>query len=144
MECREFHNLLLLLWQDLEEKDIPHGTKLHEAIVAAWKSWFITLKSDLAIGVTNQFLESHMTEPFFRKQPVKSTSLPMYGLTVTSVGTLPSRVIGLHGTRPLEVFNSSEHCSFFIASVVAMTESPWQRLLYICCTVPTSRHRYIL
>ena len=98
MECREFRNLLLLLREDLQEKDIPHRTKLHEAIVTAWKSWFITLKCDLAVGVTNQFLESHMTELFFRKQPVKSASLPMYGLTVTGVGTLPSRVIGLHGT----------------------------------------------
>ena len=144
MECREFRNLLLLLQQDLEEKDIPHRTKLREAIVAAWKSWFITLKSDLAVGVTNQFLESHMTELFFRKQPVKSSSLPMYGLTVTGVGTLPSRVIGLHGTRPLKVFNSSEHRSRFIASVVATTESPWQRLLYICWTVPTSHHNFIV
>ena len=116
MECREFRNLLLLLQEDLQEKDIPHQTKLREAIVTAWKSWFITLKCDLAVGVTNQFLESRMTELFFfRKQPVESASLPMYGLTVTGVGTLPSHVIGLHGTRPLKVFSSSEHCSRFIA-----------------------------
>jgi hypothetical protein len=56
MECREFHNLLLLLREDLEEKDIPHQTKLCETIVTAWKSWFVTLKSDLAVGVTYQFL----------------------------------------------------------------------------------------
>ena len=65
MECREFRNLLLLLQEDLQEKDIPHQTKLREAIVTAWKSWFITLKCDLAVGVTNQFLESRMTELFF-------------------------------------------------------------------------------
>jgi len=144
MECREFRNLLLLLRQDLEEKDIPHRTKLREAIITAWKSWFITLKSDLAVGVTDQFSESRMTELFSRKQPVKLASPLMYGLTVTGVGTLPSRVIGLHGTRPLEVFNSSERCLHFIASVVATMESPWQRLLYICWIVLTSHHRYIL
>jgi len=33
-----------LLWDDLQEKDIPHRTKLHEAIITMWKSWFISLK----------------------------------------------------------------------------------------------------
>src|ERR1700729_3507920 len=99
MECREFRNLLLLLREDLQEKDIPHRTKRPGAIVTGWNSWFISLKCNLAVGVTIQFLESRMTELFFfRKQPVESASLPMYGLTVTGVGTLPSHVIGLHGT----------------------------------------------
>jgi hypothetical protein len=53
MECREFRDLLLLLRDDLQEKDIPHRTKLREAIITVWKSWFISLKRDLAVCVTN-------------------------------------------------------------------------------------------
>ena len=64
MECREFHDLLLLLWDDLQEKDILHRTKLCEAIVTTWKSGFLTLKRDLAVSVTNLFLEWHVIEPF--------------------------------------------------------------------------------
>jgi hypothetical protein len=53
MECHEFRDLLLLLREDLEEKDIPHHTKLHEAIITAWQMWFVGLKQDLAVCVTN-------------------------------------------------------------------------------------------
>ena len=68
----------------------------------------------------------------------------MCGLIITGVGTLLSHASGLHGTRPLEVFSSSEHCSSFIPSMVATTAIPWQRPFYICWTMPASRHRYIL
>jgi hypothetical protein len=53
MECCEFHDLLLLLREDLEEKDISHCTKLREAIITAWQTWFVGLKQDLAVSVTN-------------------------------------------------------------------------------------------
>ena len=49
VKCPEFHSLLLLLQEDLQEKDIPHCTKLCEAIIMAWEVWFKTLKGDLAI-----------------------------------------------------------------------------------------------
>ena len=52
MECREFRDLLLLLREDLQEKDIPHRTKLREAIVTSWQLGFLTLKRDLAVSVT--------------------------------------------------------------------------------------------
>jgi len=55
MECHEFRNLLLLLWEDLEEKDIPHHTKLREAIITAWQSWFTGLKRELAVGIATDF-----------------------------------------------------------------------------------------
>ena len=67
MECREFCDLLLLLRDDLQEKDIPHRTKLCKAIVTTWKSGFLTLKRDLAVSVTNLFLEWHIIEPFFQE-----------------------------------------------------------------------------
>ena len=65
MECHEFRNLLLLLQDDLQEKDIPHRTKLCEAIITTWKSGFLTLKHDLVVSVTNLFLKWHIIEPFF-------------------------------------------------------------------------------
>lgn len=55
MECREFRNLLLLLREDLEEKDIPHRTKLREAIITAWQSWFTGLKRELAVSIATDF-----------------------------------------------------------------------------------------
>jgi hypothetical protein len=56
VECREFRDLLLLLRQDLGDKDIPHRTKIREAIITAWKSWFIGLKRELAVSITKYFL----------------------------------------------------------------------------------------
>ena len=129
MECREFHDLLLLRG-DLEEKDIPHHTKVCEAIITAWKSWFIGMKGDLAVRVTRLYW-STVTDLIFRKQLDKSASLQMYGPTVTIVGISPSPVIGLHGTRPLNSSNSGKRQLCFIASVVAMTERAWKMLLYI-------------
>ena len=50
IECPEFCQLLLLLRQDLQDKDIPRWTKIREAIICAWQAYFITLKRDLAVG----------------------------------------------------------------------------------------------
>ena len=50
VECPEFRQLLLLLQQDLQDKDIPRRTKIREAIISAWQAYFITLKRDLAVG----------------------------------------------------------------------------------------------
>ncbi|KAI6021931.1 hypothetical protein EDC04DRAFT_2901106 [Pisolithus marmoratus] len=48
IECPEFHHLILLLHQDLQDTDIPHHTKLHELILEAWRDYFRILKQDLA------------------------------------------------------------------------------------------------
>ena len=50
VECPEFRQLLLLLQQDLQDKDIPRRTKIREAIISVWQAYFITLKRDLAVG----------------------------------------------------------------------------------------------
>ena len=55
VECCEFCDLLLLLREDLQDKDIPHRTKIRESIITAWKSWFVGLKSELAVSTTNFF-----------------------------------------------------------------------------------------
>ena len=52
LECREFRNLLLLLCEDLQDREIPHRTHIHEAIVVAWKDYFIKLKLELAVSAT--------------------------------------------------------------------------------------------
>ena len=108
MECRKFRDLLLLLQGDLQEKDIPHRTKVHEAIITVWKSWFVSLKGELAVRVTRLYW-STVIDLIFRKQLDELASLWMYGLIVTVVGISPSPAIGLHGTRPLDSSNSGEH-----------------------------------
>ncbi|KIM78715.1 hypothetical protein PILCRDRAFT_56284, partial [Piloderma croceum F 1598] len=49
IECREFRDLLLLLRADIQDKDIPHRTKIREAIIKAWESWFQNLKEELTV-----------------------------------------------------------------------------------------------
>jgi len=49
IECREFRDLLLLMREDLQDKDIPRRTKLCEAIIKSWQAWFHTLKQNLAV-----------------------------------------------------------------------------------------------
>jgi len=51
IECREFRDLLLLLRSDLQDKDIPHRTKLREAIIETWESHFKALRLELADAV---------------------------------------------------------------------------------------------
>ena len=55
VECCEFHDLLLLLWEDLQDKDIPHRTKIRESTITTWKLWFVGLKSELVVSTTNFF-----------------------------------------------------------------------------------------
>ena len=52
LECREFRDLLQLLCEDLREQDIPHRTKIREAIIVAWKDYFNGLKHELAVSAT--------------------------------------------------------------------------------------------
>jgi hypothetical protein len=52
LECRKFRNLLLLLREDLRDRDIPHRTKIREAIMVAWKDYFVKLKLELAVSAT--------------------------------------------------------------------------------------------
>jgi hypothetical protein len=42
--------LLLMLRENLRERDIPHRTKIREAIIVAWKDYFATLKLELAVS----------------------------------------------------------------------------------------------
>ena len=89
MECHEFQDLLLLLCEDLQDKDIPRCTKVCKTVITAWKSWFTILKCEFAVGLTNQFWSSVVMSLFFRMQLGKSASLPISGLTATVVVTLP-------------------------------------------------------
>jgi hypothetical protein len=51
IECREFRDLLLLLRSELQEKDIPHRTKIRESIIKAWKAHFEILRKDLSAAL---------------------------------------------------------------------------------------------
>jgi hypothetical protein len=41
-----------MLREDLRDKDIPHRTKIREAIIVAWKEYFASLKLELAVCAT--------------------------------------------------------------------------------------------
>jgi hypothetical protein len=49
IEVQEFRNLLLLLREDLKDKDIPRRTKIKKEIIQAWQDYFVVLKQDLAV-----------------------------------------------------------------------------------------------
>jgi hypothetical protein len=50
VECPEFRELLLFLQETLQDKDIPHRTKIREAILEAWADAFQALKQELAVS----------------------------------------------------------------------------------------------
>ena len=49
LDCPEFCKLLLLLWNDLKDSDIPHRTKGRALIIEAWKKHFMALHAELAV-----------------------------------------------------------------------------------------------
>lgn len=49
VECPEFRQLLLLLREQLQDKDIPHRTKIRESIIKSWEAYFKVLKAELAV-----------------------------------------------------------------------------------------------
>ncbi|KAF8224399.1 hypothetical protein L208DRAFT_1311746, partial [Tricholoma matsutake] len=53
VECLEFRQLLSLLCEELQDKDIPHQTKMHESIIKAWDLYFKVLKQELAVCCFN-------------------------------------------------------------------------------------------
>ncbi|KAJ6482790.1 ribonuclease H-like domain-containing protein [Mycena sanguinolenta] len=50
VENREFRDLLLLLRESLQDNDIPHRTKVREAIIDAWILYYLDLQAQLQIG----------------------------------------------------------------------------------------------
>lgn len=51
VECPEFRRLLLLLREELREKDIPRRTKIREEIIRSWQEYFTILKEDMAVRI---------------------------------------------------------------------------------------------
>ena len=77
IECLEFRCLLLLLRQELREKDIPHRTKICSEIIKAWQEYFVTLKEDMAVCIFD-FHNSQILI-ILRMLLEKSHSLPISG-----------------------------------------------------------------
>jgi hypothetical protein len=49
IENIELRQLILLLRDDLDDEDIPKRDKIHDAIIAAWKAYYLSLKKDLKV-----------------------------------------------------------------------------------------------
>jgi hypothetical protein len=50
IESTELRQLLLLLRDDLDDEDIPKRDKIHDAIISAWKVYYLSLKKDLKVS----------------------------------------------------------------------------------------------
>ena len=51
VENPEFRKLILLLREDIEDKDIPHRTKLRQLILDQFRTYFASLKEELAVRI---------------------------------------------------------------------------------------------
>src|SRR6266481_8186501 len=49
IESPEFRNILLLCCESLRDKDIPHHTKIRDAIINTWKEQFLILSKDMQV-----------------------------------------------------------------------------------------------
>ena len=85
VECKEFQHLLLFLREDLEDKDIPHRTKIKMDIIQAWKDYFVILKQDLTVCILT-FIELILlivsVNCVLRMQLGMFPSLLIYGLVM--------------------------------------------------------------
>ena len=50
VEHPEFHKLLLLLWEDIKDSDLPCWTAIHKSIINSWKVEFKKLKGDISVS----------------------------------------------------------------------------------------------
>lgn len=56
IECPEFQELLMVIWETLLNSEIPHHDKMRENIHSRWQSSFEELKLELSVGWTFIFL----------------------------------------------------------------------------------------
>lgn len=57
VEVREFRDLCLLLRGELGEADIPRRTLLHKEVKNSWVEWFLGLRDELQVRLTNDSLQ---------------------------------------------------------------------------------------
>ena len=50
VEGHKLHNLLLLLWEGLEDKNIPHQTQIWTSIMRHFKEYYNVLKEELEVS----------------------------------------------------------------------------------------------
>jgi hypothetical protein len=51
IESHKFHDLLIFMREGLKEDDIPHLTRLREAVIEAWHRWFSILRTKLSVSL---------------------------------------------------------------------------------------------
>ncbi|KAF9489893.1 hypothetical protein BDN71DRAFT_1435048 [Pleurotus eryngii] len=70
VECPEFWSLLLLLHEDLRDKNVPCHTQLHSLVIKSWQTYFEHLKTDLQaalgkISFMGDIWSDQCLHPFF-------------------------------------------------------------------------------
>ena len=61
VECPEFRELLLCLREMLQDNEIPHRTRIQQAVLEAWAESFHELKEELAVSTT---MHLHFITPY--------------------------------------------------------------------------------
>jgi hypothetical protein len=74
-----------MLREGLRDRDIPHRTKIREAIIVAWKEYFASLKLELAVNECYLSFSNYSHYAHFRPLSGKSVSRVIYGPTPTYV-----------------------------------------------------------
>jgi len=84
MESTEFRNLLLLLREDLQDKDIPHRTTMTKRIMELSKEQTKHLSSQMLVSSDLLFIFELINLYFFSRVPWERSPLPwICGLTLT-------------------------------------------------------------
>ena len=60
VECPEFRELLLCLRETLQDNEIPHRTRIRQAVLEAWAESFHELKEELAVSAA---IHLHLISP---------------------------------------------------------------------------------
>jgi hypothetical protein len=76
MESTEFRNLLLLLREDLQDKDIPHRTTMTKRIMELSKEQTKHLSSQMLVSSDLLFIFELINFYFFSKVPWERSPLP--------------------------------------------------------------------
>ena len=51
VECPEFWQLCMVLWESLSDADIPHCDKVSQAIINHWQKLFEDMRCDLSVSL---------------------------------------------------------------------------------------------
>src|SRR6266481_3977692 len=116
IESHKFCDLLLLCWEGMKEKEIPHCTSIGDTIMRAWKVHFDILHKEMQVCDTLLHVIPTFAHCFSRMCWGKSCLLQTSGLTMIGHHTLHLLHTGLDAIE-VATLNCSQVCWVFPASL---------------------------